>query len=105
MYAAGHGIEPWRAARAGGLRFRLGRQAVLVAATVALTAAGMAVAAQGASRPHYTVVVVEPGDTLWSIAARRYPGDDVRERVQDIEAANALQGPQIQVGESLKLPG
>jgi LysM repeat protein len=104
MYAAGYGIKkPWRATRTGG--FHLGRRIVVVVGTVALTALGMAVAAQGAGRPHYTTVVVEPGDTLWSIAAQRYPGDDVRERVQDIEQVNGLQGPQIQVGQSLKLPG
>jgi LysM repeat protein len=103
MYAAGYGTKPWRATRTGG--HRRGRRLALALATVALTALGMAVAAQGATQPHYTTVVVEPADTLWSIAARRYPGDDVRERVQDIEQANGLQGPQIQVGESLRLPG
>jgi LysM repeat protein len=48
--------------------------------------------------------VVQPGDTLWSIAAQRYPTDDVRGRVDDIERANGLQSPVIEVGEILKLP-
>jgi LysM repeat protein len=103
MYAAGYGIKPWRADRTGGVL--LGWRAVLALALVAITAVGMAVAVHGSAPSHYTTVVVQPGDTLWAIAAARYPGDDVRERVQDIELANALSGPQISAGETLRLPG
>ena len=103
MYAAGYGIKPWRADRAGGVR--LGGRAVLAAVLVGVAAIGMTVAAHGGASGSYRTVVVEPGDTLWSIAARQYPGDDVRERVQDIEAANGLSGPQIEAGETLRLPG
>jgi LysM repeat protein len=49
-------------------------------------------------------VVVQPGDTLWSIAAAHYPGDDVRVRVDDIERANGLQSPTIEAGQELRLP-
>ncbi|HSS61283.1 MAG TPA: LysM peptidoglycan-binding domain-containing protein [Candidatus Limnocylindrales bacterium] len=104
MYAAGYGIKPWRANRAGG-RLRLGLQALLVAGTVVLTGLGMAVAAHGSTPARYSTVVVQPGDTLWSIAAQRYPGDDVRDRVVDIEQANGLEGPQIEAGRTLRLPG
>ncbi|TMD95563.1 MAG: LysM peptidoglycan-binding domain-containing protein [Chloroflexi bacterium] len=113
MYAAGHGIHPWRAPRAGG--FRPGRRfagrvqratRVLVAiAAVLCLSAGLALAARGSSDTAFTTVVVQPGDTLWSIASDHYPGDDVRIRVQDIEQANGLRGPAIEVGQSLKLPG
>ena len=103
MYAAGFGIKPWRADRAGGVR--LGWRALLGLCVVVVTALGMAVAARSAPPSTYTTVVVQPGDTLWSIAAQRYPGDDVRDRVQDIELANGLQGPQIEAGETLRLPG
>ena len=72
---------------------------------VALTGVGMAVAARGGTTTSVSTVVVQPGDTLWAIAAQHYPGDDVRDRVQDIEAANGLQGPQIEAGETLRLPG
>jgi LysM repeat protein len=50
-------------------------------------------------------MVVEPGDTLWAIAAARYPGDDVRVRIDQIERLNGLHSPQIGVGEVLQLPG
>jgi hypothetical protein len=103
MYAAGYGIKPWRAGRAGGVR--LGRRAVCAAVVVALAGIGMAMAAHGGTTTPFSTVVVQPGDTLWSIAAQHYPRDDVRERVQDIEAANGLQGPQIEAGETLRLPG
>jgi LysM repeat protein len=49
-------------------------------------------------------VVVQPGDTLWGIATARYPDDDVRVRVDEIERLNGLQSPEIEVGESLQLP-
>jgi LysM repeat protein len=49
-------------------------------------------------------VVVQPGDTLWTIAAARYPADDTRMRVDEIEQLNNLSSPLISVGETLRLP-
>ena len=56
----------------------------------------------GASGParHYRV---RPGDTLWSIAAARYPGD-VREGVWKLERRNRLSGTTITPGQRLTLP-
>jgi nucleoid-associated protein YgaU len=104
MYAAGAGIKPWRAPRAGGGVGSVRRLLAAVAA-VSLLGIGFALGAHGDGPTRYTTVVVEPGDTLWSIATAHYPSDDVRARVQDIEAANGLAGPNIEVGQSLKLPG
>lgn len=81
-----------------------GRTVLVVALTIAATA-GLAVVAHGGSPAAVSTVVVEPGDTLWSIASARYPSDDVRVRVDDIERANGLQSPVIQVGQTLQLPG
>ena len=103
MYAAGYGIEPWRATRTGG--FRQVRRAALVLGAVVMFSLGLAVAARGGPPPAETTVVVQPGDTLWSIASEHYPADDVRVRVGDIEQANDLAGPVIQVGQRLRLPG
>jgi nucleoid-associated protein YgaU len=103
MYAAGHGIEPWRAPRAGGPR--AARRALVVAGAVVAIGLGLAVAAHGGTAPAYTTIVVQPGDTLWGIAANHYPADDVRVRVQDIEQANGLHGPSLEVGQTLRLPG
>ena len=102
MYAAGYGIEPWRATRSGGSR--LVRRMAVVLGTVVIASLGLAVAAHGGTEPSYRTVVVQPGDTLWSIATEHYPADDVRARVDDIEQANGLRGPAIQVGQTLRLP-
>ena len=47
--------------------------------------------------------VVKPGDSLWSIAAERYPGDP-REGVWKLERVNDLAGPSIYPGQELLLP-
>ena len=102
MYAAGHGIKPWRAPRAGG--FSSVRRLLAAVAAVSLFGVGLALGAHGSTSAGYTTVVVQPGDTLWSIAVEHYPADDVRVRVDDIEQANGLAGPTIQVGQTLRLP-
>jgi hypothetical protein len=47
-------------------------------------------------------VVVQPGDTLWSVARRLEPEGDVREAVDRLAAVNG--GPQLEVGQVLVLP-
>ncbi len=103
MYAAGYGIRQMRASRAGGYlpALRLaGAVGVVAAASLAL-----ALVAHGNPPAPSSTVVVQAGDTLWSIAASHYPADDVRARVDDIEQANGLSGPVIRVGQTLQLPG
>lgn len=102
MYVAGYGIRPLRASRRGALA-ATGRVVAVIAAAIIL-GAGFAVVAQGGSPPRDATVVVQPGDTLWSIAAARYPGDDVRSRVAEIESLNGLKNPVIVAGETLQLP-
>ena len=46
---------------------------------------------------------VKPGDTLWSIAARRYGGDP-REGVWKLRDRNDLAGTTIAPGQVLRLP-
>lgn len=103
MYAAGYSIRPLRSRREMPMR-HLGRWAVVVVAVFAITV-GLSKVALGDAGSVQAVVVVQPGDTLWGIAAARYPGDDVRVRVDEIERLNGLPGAQIEVGESLRLPG
>ena len=47
--------------------------------------------------------VVQPSDTLWSIAAARY--GDPREGVYELRQRNGLQGTTIVPGEVLIIPG
>jgi nucleoid-associated protein YgaU len=65
---------------------------------------GFARVAQGSAPVATEAVVVQRGDTLWGIAAQRYPNEDVRVKVGEIERLNGLGGPELQAGQSLKLP-
>jgi LysM repeat protein len=47
--------------------------------------------------------IVRPGDTLWSIAAKRYGGDP-REGIWKLQRRNDLAGTTISPGEKLVLP-
>ena len=55
-----------------------------------------------ASRPELRYLV-QPADTLWSIAASRY--DDPREGVYELRERNRLAGTIIVPGQVLILPG
>ena len=50
------------------------------------------------------VVVVQPGQTVWSIAESRYPNQDPRQTVDEIDRANHLSGGAVYPGERLRLP-
>lgn len=100
MYATGYGIRPLRSARRIKPVHRLAA-VFLLALSVSL---GLAVVAHSGTAPQDATVVVQAGDTLWSIAAEHYPTSDVRARVADLERVNGLRSPVIQVGETLRLP-
>jgi nucleoid-associated protein YgaU len=100
MYATGYGIRPLRSTQHIRPVHRLAA-VFLLALVVSL---GFAVVAHGGTPAQDVTVVVQQGDTLWSIAAEHYPSDDVRARVEAIERANGLHSPVIQIGETLRLP-
>jgi nucleoid-associated protein YgaU len=100
MYAAGYGIRPLRSTR----RIRPAGRLVAVMLLALSVSLGLALVAHGGAAAQDATVVVQPGDTLWSIAVQRYPSDDVRARVGDIERANGLESPVIEAGEILRLP-
>ena len=49
-------------------------------------------------------IVVQPGQTLWSIAKQVAPGRDVRETVYEIRKLNGLSDAVITSGQTLVLP-
>jgi LysM repeat protein len=50
------------------------------------------------------VVVVAPGESLWSIAAKAAGGGDVRTMVDEIISANSLSIPDVEAGQKLRVP-
>jgi hypothetical protein len=106
------------AGRAGRVRLTRRGRAVLAAFAIAvataavtlfwLSAAGGAQAAShggpGGARRGLAQVVVQPGQTLWSIARRAEPAADPRIVVQQIIEVNALSGVMIQPGQLLWVP-
>jgi LysM domain-containing protein len=86
--------------------------AVLAVIVLTLLSAGQAGGAQvsggrPAARAGYrnlTQVVVQPGQTLWSIASTAEPAADPRLVIQQIIAANALGGSSIRAGQLLWVP-
>ena len=72
-----------------------------VLAVAALAVGLLARPSGGAGRPHH--YVVQPYDTLWSIAAKHYAGDP-RGGIWRLERANHLEGTTLVPGQRLVLP-
>jgi LysM repeat protein len=51
-----------------------------------------------------TQIVVAPGETLWTIAARVNPEIDPRAVIEDIKALNVIEGSQVYAGQVLIVP-
>jgi len=99
-----------RATNPSGLtrRGRLARFAVVLSLSVLLGAVFTMKAGAGGSAAHgahsYVVVVVAPGESLWSIAADAAGRGDVRSMVDEIISVNSLAIPDVQVGQKLRVP-
>jgi LysM repeat protein len=74
-----------------------------LAAAGGTPAAGPAAPA-GTAGHSMTRVVVQPGQTLWTIAIRADPHADPRQVVQRIIAANELHSGGVQAGQQLLVP-
>lgn len=55
-----------------------------------------------ASPSTFVEVTVRPGDSLWSIVVRAFPGDDPRPRVDDL--VEARRGAPLKPGETVQIP-
>jgi LysM domain len=86
--------------------------AAAVLATLALTIGSMALSGAqaanhgraGAGYQGMRQIVVQPGQTLWSIASTAEPSADPRQVVAEIMSVNALTGSSLQAGELLWVP-
>ena len=76
-------------------------KAISVAAVAAVLGAGFARPSDGGSHPQR--YVVQPGDSLWSIADRRYDGD-LRQAVWRLRERNGAAAESLEPGDTLLLP-
>lgn len=89
---------------------RTGLRALLLGLLVVLTVGALLLLFQGeaASTPgqmDMTVVVVQPGDTLWEIADRFAPESaDLRVVVRELVTLNGLQSKVLRPGQVLQVP-
>jgi len=88
-------------------RGRLARTFVVLSLTVVMAAGFASQSGAGqveaSTAPSYEIVVVAPGETLWSVAAA-YASGDVQGLVSDIREANNLTGFDLQAGQRLRVP-
>ena len=61
-------------------------------------------AAYGGARTGTEQLTVQPGQTVWSIAADRYPDDDTRGMVGEIVKINNLGDAPLYAGEKIQVP-
>jgi Tfp pilus assembly protein FimV len=69
-----------------------------------LAAAAVRPGGEPSPTPAAHTIVVQPGDTLWSISQRVRPGADPRETIAWIRDANAVDPSGLQAGQSLVVP-
>lgn len=94
----------WRFRRPAALirsRAAVGLIVLLLAGLGAVLAAS---ASQAASPDEPAVVVVQPDDTLWSVAARHVPSRDPYGMIEEIRRLNGITGHTIHPGQQLLLP-
>jgi len=88
-------------------RGRLARTLFVLSLTVVMAAGFASKSGAGqveaSTAPSYEIVVVAPGETLWSVAAA-YATGDVQGMVNDIREANNLKGVDLQAGQKLRVP-
>jgi LysM repeat protein len=89
-------------------RGRLARTIVVLSLAVVMVAGFAATSganqeAPVAAAPSYSVVVVAPGETLWSVAAA-YATGDVQGLINEIREVNNLKGYDLQAGQRLRVP-
>ncbi len=78
---------------------------VLLLGFVALIAGVVATPGQAADRPAATrSAVVQPGDTLWSIAQRYAPDRDPYQAIDQIRQLNGITDYTVHPGQRLVLP-
>jgi hypothetical protein len=95
---------PLRLTRRGRVVVVLALVIVLLVLTAIAVQAPSGAANESATPATHEVIVVRPGDTLWSIAKDHAPGRDIRAVIHEIEELNGLASGRISAGQRLFLP-
>ncbi|MBN9612252.1 MAG: LysM peptidoglycan-binding domain-containing protein [Actinobacteria bacterium] len=77
---------------------------VALLAVAATLGASRAIASNEAGGPDFGYVVVQPGDTLWSVATELDPSSDPRDVISEIVRLNQLGGSDVQAGQAIAVP-
>lgn len=99
---AGRPDRELRLTRRGRLAVFLACLALALTALVVVAGSAIGTAEPGTPVPARSVTV-QPGDTLWGIAAETRPGEDPRVVVHEITELNGLSG-QLQIGDEIAVP-
>ena len=78
--------------------------AIVMVATFAFSAGAGSTDSMAATPDSYVTVVVGPGESLWSLANRMAGAGDARSLIEEIMVVNSLATPDVQAGQSLRIP-
>ena len=78
--------------------------AIVMVATFAFSAGAGSTDSMAATPDSYVTVVVGPGESLWSLANRMAGDGDARSLIEEIMIVNSLATPDVQAGQSLRIP-
>ena len=78
--------------------------AIVMVATFAFSAGAGSTDSMAATPDSYVTVIVGRGESLWSLAGRMAGDGDARSLIEEIMAVNSLATPDVQAGQSLRIP-
>ena len=78
--------------------------AIVMVATFAFSAGAGSTDSMASTPDSYVTVVVGPGESLWSLAGRLAGDRDARSLIEEIMIVNSLATPDVQAGQSLRIP-
>lgn len=78
--------------------------AIVMVATFAFSAGAGSTDSMAATPDSFVTVVVGPGESLWSLAGRMAGDRDARSLIEEIMIVNSLATPDVQAGQSLRIP-
>jgi hypothetical protein len=78
--------------------------AIVMVATFAFSAGAGSTDSMAATPDSFVTVIVGPGESLWSLAGRMAGAGDARSLIEEIMIVNSLATPDVQAGQSLRIP-